>query len=100
MSQELEEREKVLRERERLVEERDGLETKRLESSRAASRQLERVSVELQTVESSLRLSRGSRKRGGESGRSQEAWLSGKEDMQKLVGQRWDVVLVKCLSSD
>jgi len=78
--------------------ERNDLETKGLESSRAVSRQLQKVSMELSTVESSLRLStRGSsmdkggarhREKGGAGVRVKDSRQNGKGELQKLIGER------------
>ena len=76
--------------------ERNDLDTKRLESSRAVSRQLQTVSVELSTVESSLRLnySRSSREKGGASpikkggARVKDSLQSSKGELEKLIRER------------
>ena len=55
--QELAEREKLVREREQVALERAALETKQLHCSQAMSRDLTRLSVQIQSLDSSIRAS-------------------------------------------
>ncbi len=54
--QELAERERILTEKEAVVAERDVLEAKRLRSSQAAARDLLHMSLQLDSIEDSIRL--------------------------------------------